>query len=237
MSTILERREITPEIKVLDEKAGIVEYVASDSSVDSYKEIIRTDAWNFSLFKRNPVFLNSHNYNGAENIFGKVIDMRVVGKSLVETVQWALGLGHEKAEICYNLTKGGFLKAVSVGFWPVKQTNHGDPEHARQLKDLGHRPDADVRTIFTEVEQIELSAVVVGANNNALACSIQNLALALKAGAITEPQLKTISLEAASREPATRANDPAIALAATEQARVEAFLRRIETAVNKLKGR
>jgi hypothetical protein len=224
------RREITPEIKVLDEKGGIVEYVASDSSVDSYREVIRADGWRFNQFKKNPVFVNSHDYSDSANVFGRVVDMKIVGRSLVETVQWAIGVGHEKAEVAYNLTKAGFLKAVSVGFWPVKIVTKADAAYAAQMKELNIEAMTDVRTIFTEVEQIELSAVVIGANSNALACSIDSFARAYKDGVITEPQLKILSLEVACRETASVADQPAYATLARGLAQT-AFLEKLNRAI------
>ena len=45
-------RTIHPEIRVIDEAEGLVEYVASDESIDSYREIIRAKGWKFNLFKK-----------------------------------------------------------------------------------------------------------------------------------------------------------------------------------------
>ena len=49
MKTI--RRTIHPVTRVLDEAKGIVEYVASDESIDSYQEIVRAAGADFSRFQ------------------------------------------------------------------------------------------------------------------------------------------------------------------------------------------
>jgi hypothetical protein len=51
-------RTIHPEVKVVDASKGIVDYVASDESVDSYREIIRANGWKFTNFKKNAPFVD-----------------------------------------------------------------------------------------------------------------------------------------------------------------------------------
>jgi len=219
------RRTIHPTVKVLDAKTGTAEYVASDSSVDSFKEVIRADGWRFTMFSKNSPFVDSHDYSSIKNLLGKVVDFKVAGNKLVETVQWAKDVAENTlAQIGWKMTEAGFLKAVSVGFWPTKWITKGDAEYARHLKELNIEPMTDVRTIFTEQEQIELSACIIGANPNALARSYKD-------GIITDADLDLLSTEQAKRETATNATHPAGALIAERQAQ-EAFWRRIENAIN-----
>jgi hypothetical protein len=188
-------RTIHPEIRVLDSKQGLVEYVASDETLDSYHEVIRANGWRFNHFAKNAPFVDSHEYSRIENMLGKVIDFRVVGKQLVETVKWAIDVAENKvAQLGWKMTEAGYLKAVSVGFWPIKTlTPHSDPKSFNEnLKDMGMPDNAPVRAIYTEQEQIELSAVVIGANPNALAKSY-------KAGVLSDADLDLISGEYAKR--------------------------------------
>jgi hypothetical protein len=221
MSTLL-RRTIHPECKVLDAKAGIMEFVASDETIDSYKEIVRASGWRFSMLQKNAPFVADHDYKLASGI-GKILEWKVAGKQLIETVQWAIGIGNDLADKGWKMYEAGFLKAVSVGFWPVKFTTQGEAEHTKQLTDMGIKADVGVRTIFTEQEQIELSAVVIGANPNAVA-------RAYKAGIFTDADLETISLETAKRETASNTTTPADVLLAQRQAQ-DRFIQRIETAL------
>jgi len=172
MQTI--RRQIHPETRVIDSARGLVEYVASDETIDSYREIIRADGWRFNHFQKNAPFVDSHEYGTVEKLLGQVVDFKVVGKRLVETVQWAIDVTENKlAQLGWKMTEAGYLKAVSVGFWPTKTFTAGSNEKsfAAQLKELGLPADSPVRAIYAEQEQIELSAVVIGANPNALAKS------------------------------------------------------------------
>jgi hypothetical protein len=168
-------RTIHPEVKTLDEKTGLVEYVASDETLDHTAEIIKADGWRFDFFQKNAPFLDSHSNNSITCLLGKVVDFRVENRRLVETVQWALDAGEDNPLIRFGwkMTTGGFLKAVSVGFFPIKYVNRleGTKDIGRIAADMGiPKEKADrVERIFLEQQQIELSACVIGANPSALA--------------------------------------------------------------------
>jgi hypothetical protein len=208
------RRMIHPEVRVVDSRNGIVDYIASDESIDSFKEIIRAAGWRFTHFARNAPFVDSHDYSSIGKCLGKVIDFRVEGARLIERVQWAIDVPENQlARIGWKMTEAGYLKAVSVGFFPVKYvTPNSGEEWGRQLKELGLPADAAVRTIYTEQEQVELSCCVVGSNPNALA-------KAYRAGALNDADMETLSLEYSQRENGRAAVPPALAAPAREQAR------------------
>lgn len=166
------RRSINIESRVLSEKDGTVEYIASDASLDSYYESILPTGWKFSLFAKNSPFVDSHNYYSIEALLGKVTSARVEGGKLIETVQWAHNIPeHKLATIGWKLTLGDFLKAVSVGFRPVKSVWPNDSEWNDFVNQSGMAPEdaAKCRRIFVEQEQLELSACVLGANPSAVA--------------------------------------------------------------------
>ena len=221
------RRTIHPTVRVLDAKQGLAQYVASDETIDSYREVIRADGWRFSMFKKNAPFVDSHDYSSVTKLLGQVVDFQVRGRQLVETVQWAKDVAENTlAQLGWRMTEAGFLKAVSVGFWPVSWTTKGESDFAAQSKELGLKPDAEVHRIYTQQEQIELSAVIIGANPNALA-------KAYKAGVLSDTDLDTISQETAKRETAGSATDPADALLAERRAQ-EAALNKILRAIAKV---
>ncbi len=172
MSKII--RTLNPEVRVIDAAKGIVEYVASDETLDCYREIVRASGWQFTHFSKNAPFVDSHDYSSLEKQVGRVVDFRVVGKQLVERVQWAKDVEENKlAQLGWKMTEAGFLKAVSVGFFPVKQASKWGDEKAfvDAVKELGLSPEqaAMANVIFLNQEQIELSACIIGANPNALA--------------------------------------------------------------------
>jgi len=197
------RRLIHPEVRIIDSRAGIVDYVASDESIDSFKEIIRASGWRFTHFTKNAPFVDSHDYSTIGKCLGKVIDFRVEGSRLIERVQWAIDVPENKlAQIGWKMTQAGYLKAVSVGFFPVKYlTPSSGEDWTRALRELGLPADAAVRTIYTEQEQVELSCCIVGANPNALA-------KAWHAKAITEADLEFIFQSAIVNRRGTEAQSP-----------------------------
>ena len=167
-------RTLTPEVRVIDAKRGLVDYVASDQSLDSYNEIIVAAGWRFSRFEKNAPFVDSHDYYSIDKLLGRVVSFEVKGKQLIERVQWAVDVEEAGlAQLGWKLTLAGFLKAVSVGFVPVKHASkwRDTNELATVVTDLGldAATAAKVCCIYLEQEQLELSACIIGANPNALA--------------------------------------------------------------------
>lgn len=238
-------RTLHPETRVVDAARGILDYIASDESIDSYREIIRADGWRFTHFKKNSPFVDSHTYDTVQNLLGRVIDFHIEGRRLVERVQWAIDVPENQlAQLGWKMTAAGYLRAVSVGFWPTRYVTKWDTDRKPwldQIDALGlDEAESGVRTIYLEQEQVELSSCILGANPNALA-------KAYKANLLTDQDLETLSLHQSGapfhpadsrqsvpksqianpksqmREPASSAVDPAVAEKARQQART-AFL-------------
>lgn len=227
MKTLI--RTLHPEIKVLDAKNGTVEYIASDESLDSYREIIRADGWRFTRFEKNSPFVDSHDYSTVEKLLGKVIDFKVAGGRLIETVQWAIDVAENKlAQLGWKMCANGYLPAVSVGFIPVRAVSKWEDPTAfsQELSRLNLGSKDNVRAIYLEQEQIELSACIIGANPNALA-------KAYKADVLDDADLELISIEATKRETHNPATDPADAVLSRQRART-AFLMDLQTRVASL---
>jgi hypothetical protein len=188
-------RTLHPETRVLDARKGIVEYVASDETLDQQGEVIRAKGWRFTHFPKNAPFVDSHDYGTIGKCIGKVIDFAVKGKRLIETVQWAVDVAENQlAQFGWKMTAAGFLKAVSVGFNPVRSLRPGDKGWSAELSDLGLSDSTEVRRIYVEQEQIELSAVILGVNPNALARAykggvIYSMSKAYKDGILDDAEL------------------------------------------------
>jgi hypothetical protein len=223
-------RTLYPKVRVVDSAKGIVDYVASDETLDSWKEVIRADGWRFTHFRKNAPFVDSHEYDTIANQVGRVIDFHVERRQLVERVQWAVDVPENQlAQLGWRMTEAGYLKAVSVGFWPTRYASKWDNDKSawlQQLQELNLHEESGVRTIYIEQEQVELSACIIGANPNALA-------KAYKAGAIGEAELETFSREYAKRETATATERPADVAVAQQRART-AFLLEFTQKVNHL---
>lgn len=168
------RRGLTVVPKIISEADGIVDYVASNETLDSYDEVVAVKGWRFNRFAKNAPFVDSHDYYSIEKLLGQVQQARVEGKDLVERVQWAKNVEENAlARFGWKMTMGGFLKAVSVGFFPIRYVRNGDNGFPAALRELGIPPqDGEaIRYIYLEQEQIELSACIIGANPDALAKS------------------------------------------------------------------
>lgn len=171
------RREINPEIRILDADEGLVEYVASDETLDSYREVILADGWRFNQrFETNPVFLNSHSMWNIRDVLGRVVSWEVRDGKLIEVVKWAKDVpSNADAILGYQMTEKGYLKAVSVGFLPVAWTHRSDDDFT-QIADAAGITGEDrdrVRCIYTEQQQVELSSCPIGANPSALAKGLE----------------------------------------------------------------
>lgn len=189
------RRTIHPEIRVIDAKTGLVEYVASDESLDSYNEIVKASGARFNRFQKNAPFVDSHNYDSIDCLLGKVVDFVVSGRRVVETAQWAIDAGlpdDHLANIGWKMTVAGYLKAVSIGFMPISYISKWDSNPSQFQNELAAMQIAtgtDVRTIYTEWEQLELSACIIGANANAVA----QIGKAYEAGVLSDANINHLS--------------------------------------------
>lgn len=109
----IERREIN-----VDERW--VEFVAAtESGVETWsgRQYLRISGVVLKRFKRNPVILDTHNRWEAGAVVGRG-DVRVEGRELIVRVHFA---ETERAETIWQLVKGGFINAVSVGFIPDRK--------------------------------------------------------------------------------------------------------------------
>src|SRR5690349_690506 len=132
------RRTIHPELRVLDEPKGIVEYVASDQTLDRDGEVIVANGFRFTHFAKYAPFVDNHDYESIEKCLGRVLDFVVKGDRLIETVEWAINVPENRlAQLGWKMTAAGFLKAVSVGMIPLKMVNSASKEWSSRVSALG----------------------------------------------------------------------------------------------------
>jgi hypothetical protein len=165
-------------VSKIENPDATLDFVASDESLDRYNEIISASGWKLDNYLRNPVFQNAHQYGDILFTLGRalVTEVRQVGRAspravLFQRIQFACDI-NPMAKIAYGLYKGKFLNAVSVGFVPLRWED-GSEEKGYQRK-------------YIEQELLEVSAVGIPANPNALA-------LGLKSGAIEKSDLRDLS--------------------------------------------
>lgn len=130
-----------------------MEFVLSDDTVDRYGDVIDAAGWDLRNFKKNPIALFGHD---SRFPIGKWSDLRVdAGKLKGKLTLAKRGTSYRLDELI-GLVEQGILRAVSVGFKPVK-AEPIDPE----------RPYGPQR--YLKQELLETSLVAVPANPAALA--------------------------------------------------------------------
>lgn len=127
--------------------------VASDSSVDRDGDIVDPNGIDTGNFEKNPVLLYGHDYRSEP--IGKVLNLVKESNRLMFSAQFAVDIS-ERAKQIFQLYEQKFLNAFSIGFIP------------RKWEDTQNADGSTVRT-FTESELLEISAVPVPANPNAIA--------------------------------------------------------------------
>lgn len=165
----------------------VLDFVASDESLDRYGEVICAPGWRLEKYRSNPVFQNAHQYGDIVFTLGKALITEVRKHStissqpstaLFQRIQFATDV-NPMARIAYGLYRGKFLNAVSVGFIPLRWEDPSSPGgYGGQVPPSGVAP----RRRYLEQELLEVSAVAIPANPNALA-------LGVKSGAVTRSDL------------------------------------------------
>jgi len=116
--------------------------IFSTAKEDRHGEIVYQN-WDLKSFKKNPVYLDSHNYSSIDFIIGKVAKIKS-DKVLEGDIEFALS--NPRGQLAYDLAKDGFLNTSSVGFIP------------KEFDDKGN---------ILKSELLEISAVGVPANPEA----------------------------------------------------------------------
>src|SRR5882672_9640697 len=150
---------------------AVLDFVSSDETLDRYGEIIQASGWKLSSYNLNPVFQNAHQYGDIIFTLGRALVTEVRAGKLFQRIQFATDV-NPMARVAHGLYRGKFLNAVSVGFIPLRWENGGD--------------NAAYSRKYLEQELLEVSAVAIPANPNALA-------LGLKSGAVEKSDLRDLS--------------------------------------------
>lgn len=163
----LDKQFVAEEIKV-DSDERTVTAIISTGSVDRDGEVLVPKGANLEPFLKNSVVLWAHDYSGPP--IGKALWVTKIGGKIKAKVEFA---ETEFAEEIYQLYKGGFLKAFSVGLI-VKNRHSPTPEEIKKKPAW-----AEAWNIVDEWEMLEFSAVPVPANAEALATAVKTKGIEL----------------------------------------------------------
>lgn len=133
---------------------GGMEFVLSDNSVDRVGDVIEQN-WDLGAFEKNKIALFNHDRN---QVLGGWTDVRVEGNRLLGKLVLAAEGTSELVDSIRKLVAQGFLRAVSVGFMPIKK----------------EKLNADANEFwgpfrYLRSQLLEASLVSVPANENAVA--------------------------------------------------------------------
>jgi len=178
-------RKLMP-VQVKEMGDRVLEIAGSTEDIDRQQDIIRSKGWKLASFKKNPVFLWAHDYSQPPIGRARKVWIDKDTKRLMFEVEFADAETYEFADTIYKLYKGGFLHATSVGFIPLDW--EGKSEEEPYPKWEGN--------VFTSQELLELSAVPVPANAEALVNARDSGLITVKQfEAVTREPIEVASIE------------------------------------------
>lgn len=132
--------------------------VFSTENEDRHGDIVFQN-WDLKSFKKNPVFLDSHNYNSIEHILGRVVSIGVKDNQLQGDVEFALD--NPKGLLAYKLAQTGFLNTTSVGFIPKEFDEQGNIIKSELLEISAVSVPANAEALFEKAKSLDEAKVVI----------------------------------------------------------------------------
>ncbi len=136
--------------KRIDDKAKVITFLGTTPVPDRQGDIVVPQGARLENFRKNPVFLWSHSWEGSVLPIGRSLSERVIPDAGIE-FDIAFDQGDAFAMQVYRKYREGYLNAVSIGFSGLV---------AEPLENGGKR--------YTDWELLELSGCAVPANPEAL---------------------------------------------------------------------
>lgn len=173
------KKQFVAEVKIDTDDERAIVAIISTSAVDRDREVVSSKGAILDSFLKNPVVLWAH--RSGETPIAKALWIKKGRNKLTAKLQFA---ETEKAEEVFQLFKGGFLSAFSIGFIPLKS-------HSPEPDEIKKRPElANVHRIIDEWELLEFSAVPVPANQEALATAVKEHNITLSKSMLDELEIE-----------------------------------------------
>lgn len=113
------RKGYSVAVKAINAEERLVDSVISTGSIDRDRDTIDPKKWSLKHFRKNPVVQWAHDSHIPA--VAKTTKIGIEGESLKVVDKFpAEEDGHGLANMLFNLVKGGFIKAKSVGFLPER---------------------------------------------------------------------------------------------------------------------
>ena len=136
--------------KAISDEQRTARFVITTQGVDRDNDTVSATGWDVNNFLKSPVVLWAHDYS--QMPVARASELVATSKGLEATAQFPAKGVYEFADLVFEMLKGGFLSATSVGFRPNKWMRNEE------------RGGID----FVEQELLEFSVVPVPANPEAL---------------------------------------------------------------------
>jgi len=141
--------------KAIDAEKRHIDFIISTSATDRYRDVVDVSGWDLKAYRKNPVVLFGH--MGSIPPIGKAFNVRRDGDALKATAEFMPQDISAFAHSIFRMYQEGYLRAVSVGFRPLKW---------EWITDESGDPTGGIH--FKRQELLEFSAVPVPANPEAL---------------------------------------------------------------------
>jgi HK97 family phage prohead protease len=149
---MLKYKQLGFSLKEVNDDDGSVAGTFSTADIDRHGEVVDQKSWELGDYLKNPTVLWAHDHS--QPAIGKTVALGFDNEgNLAGTIQFAVK-EYPFANTLYQLVKGGFIKAFSVGFISEEQDTTANGE-----------------TILKKNRLLEISLVNVPANALALAKS------------------------------------------------------------------
>ena len=123
--------------------------VFSTADEDRHGDVVEQN-WDLKSYKKNPVYLDSHNYDSIEHIIGRVSNIKSKDGELGGDIEFALR--NPRGELAHNLAEDGFLNTSSVGFIPKEFDDKGRIIKSELLEISGVSVPANPHALFEKQE-------------------------------------------------------------------------------------
>lgn len=147
------RASFETSVKANEGESRSLSFVISSARIDRAGDTISVEGWKLDSYRKNPVVLWAHDATMLP--VGRATTIEIDGGKLKAVAEFTPAGMSRFNDTVYEMYKGGFLSATSVGFMPIKFAFTEDA-----TRKLGIN--------FMEQELLEFSAVPVPANVDAL---------------------------------------------------------------------
>lgn len=148
-----QRRDYTATIKAGEGASRSMTFTISTAAVDRMGDTVAVEGWKLENYRKNPVVLWAHDSSSLP--VAKAPRVWIEDGALKAEAEFTPAGMARFNDTVFDMLKGGFLNAVSVGFQPLKWQ-------------WTEAPDRKFGIDFAEQELLEFSIVPVPANAEAL---------------------------------------------------------------------